>query len=323
MIFELLRMERGGFLGDELYRKIDHFLLGLRGRNFIEEVFGLAKLVCVAKHRQCLFEPPDGADGYRRTDYFKKSSFLVLDFDDGNLSPEKFASIFWADAGRGQKRSFVVCNSFNRSAEAPNRFRAILFYKRAATSLEQHKAVYAAIVARLEIHGFTAQSSNLDPQCKSGLQSFYLPCTNEGHPKWAFFTAYGTKTRDLERCAIDPVAYSKTTVVSRLVPSITFRSNDASGTTSREKIDEAVAYLQKTGRREAIFDSAMNLCRLGLSRTEVEVELLHAVGREAKMQKKVSDALRYLSEHHWFSRGARTSSQAAFAGSSQANTMSQ
>ena len=198
-----------------------------------------------------------------------------------------------------------------------------MFYKRAATSLEQHKAVYAAIVARLEIHGFTAQSSNLDPQCKSGLQSFYLPCTNEGHPKWAFFTAYGTKTRDLERCAIDPVAYSKTTVVSRLVPSITFRSNDASGTTSREKIDEAVAYLQKTGRREAIFDSAMNLCRLGLSRTEVEVELLHAVGREAKMQKKVSDALRYLSEHDWFSRGARTSSQAAFAGSSQANTMSQ
>ena len=106
----------------------------------------------------CLFEPPDGADGYRRMDYFKQSSFLVLDFDDGNLSPEKFASIFWADAGRGQKRSFVVCNSFNRCAEAPNRFRAILFYKRAATSLEQHKAVYAAIVARLEIHGFTAES---------------------------------------------------------------------------------------------------------------------------------------------------------------------
>src|SRR6185437_4435245 len=51
MIFELLRVERGGLLVDELYRKIDHFLLGLRGRNFIEEVFGLAKLVCVAKHR--------------------------------------------------------------------------------------------------------------------------------------------------------------------------------------------------------------------------------------------------------------------------------
>ena len=47
----------------------------------------------------CLFEPPDGADGYRRMDYFKQSSFLVLDFDDGELSPEKFASIFWDDAG--------------------------------------------------------------------------------------------------------------------------------------------------------------------------------------------------------------------------------
>ena len=37
----------------------------------------------------CVFDPPEGAEGYRRKDYFKLSSFLVLDFDDGDLSPEE------------------------------------------------------------------------------------------------------------------------------------------------------------------------------------------------------------------------------------------
>jgi hypothetical protein len=270
----------------------------------------------------CVFVPPAGADGYRRLEYFKQSSFLVLDFDGGILSPEDFERIFWTDAARGRKRSFVICNSFDRSAKDPNKFRVVLFYKRPATSLEQHKAVYAAIVARLEEHGFTAESAKLDPQCKSGVQSFYLPCTNEEHLDWAFFTACGTKTRDLERCAIDPVAYGKTTVLSRPVSIVTFRTNDASST-SREKIDEAVAHLRSltTRRHRAILDGAMKLCRLGLSRTEVEAELLQAVGSEPKMRKKVADALRYLSEHQWFSRDARVFSQAGFAGSPQANTM--
>ena len=38
----------------------------------------------------CIFEPPQGAEGYRRKDYFKASSRMVLDFDDGDLSPEAF-----------------------------------------------------------------------------------------------------------------------------------------------------------------------------------------------------------------------------------------
>jgi hypothetical protein len=192
--------------------KADEFLVRqFRTEDFVAFLRQQARAIVKKKSDKlsfnpCLFEPPDGADGYRRTDYFKQSSFLVLDFDDGELSPKKFASIFWDDAGRGRKLSFVICNSYSRCPEAPNKFRVVMFYKQAATSLEQHKAVYAAIVARLEEHGFTAEAAKLDPQCKSGVQSFYLPCTNEDHPKWAFFTARGTKTQELERCAIDPVA---------------------------------------------------------------------------------------------------------------------
>ena len=157
----------------------------------------------------------------------------------------------------------MICNSYSRCPEAPNKFRVIFFYKRPATSLEQHKAVYAAIVARLEENNFTAQSVKLDAQCKSGVQSFYLPCTNGDHPKWAFFTARGTKTRDLERCAIDPVAVDKTTIVSRPARAVTFNSVDAPPA-SREQIDAVLAHLRllKTERQEAVLTPQRNCAAL-------------------------------------------------------------
>ena len=65
----------------------------------------------------CLFAPPPDAEGYRRMEYFKQAEFFLLDFDNGDLSPEKFESIFWNDAGRGRKRSFVICNSYSRCAK--------------------------------------------------------------------------------------------------------------------------------------------------------------------------------------------------------------
>jgi hypothetical protein len=44
---------------------------------------------------------------------------LVLDFDNGALSPEQFVEIFWTKAGRAGKRSFIICNTFSRSPEEP------------------------------------------------------------------------------------------------------------------------------------------------------------------------------------------------------------
>ena len=101
-----------------------------------------------------VFEPPRGAEGYRRQDYFRRSSFLVLDFDNGELSPEQFIGIFWSKARRGQKRSFLICNSLSRSLQQPNRFRVIMFYKRPATSIGQHEAILADVIRRLELNGF-------------------------------------------------------------------------------------------------------------------------------------------------------------------------
>ena len=212
---------------------------------------------------------------------------MVLDFDNGDLSPEEFDRIFWSEAGRGQKRSFVICNSFSRCEATPNKFRVILFYKRPATTLQQHEAVYDAIVSRLEENGYSAKSAKLDPACRSGVQSFYLPCTNRAHQEWAFFATRGTKTRDLERCTIDPVMFGKTAMA--VVPRLAANSIVVAKATP-EKIDAATATLRsmKEGRHQEIFMTGLNLSRLGLSPTEIEAELIAVVGSEPHMRRKDS-----------------------------------
>ena len=150
----------------------EEFVVGeLSIANFIQFLKGQHRAVIDTKEEStlfnpCIFEPPQGAEGFRRKDYFKASSFMVLDFDNGDLSPEEFERIFWSEAGRGRKRSFVICNTFSRCETAPNKFRVIFFYKRPATTLQQHEAVYDAIVARLKEHGYTAELARLDPACQ-------------------------------------------------------------------------------------------------------------------------------------------------------------
>jgi hypothetical protein len=211
---------------------------------------------------------------------------MVLDFDDGDLSPGEFERIFWSEAGRGQKRSFVICNSFSRCEATPNKFRVILFYKRPAATLQQHEAVYDAIVSRLEENGYTATSAKLDPGCKSGVQTFYLPCTNRAHQEWAFFEPRGTKTRDLERCTIDPVMFGRTAMA--VVPRLTANSIVVANATP-EKIDAATATLRSMneGRNHEIFMTGLKLSRLGLSPNEIESELNAVVGSEPHMKRKI------------------------------------
>jgi hypothetical protein len=69
----------------------------------------------------------------------------VLDFDGGALSPEAFEEIFWTKAERGQRHSFIICNSFSCSPEAPNKYRVIFFYLRPALALVKTTRNYAMI----------------------------------------------------------------------------------------------------------------------------------------------------------------------------------
>jgi hypothetical protein len=70
----------------------------------------------------------------------------------------------------------------------------------------EHEAVYNSIVSRLEDEGFTLEGMKLDKGCKSGVLSFYMPCTNHAHPDYAFFRTHGTKIRDPEVRSAKPTA---------------------------------------------------------------------------------------------------------------------
>src|SRR4051794_3850273 len=99
------------------------------------------------------------------------------------LAPEEFEPIFWHEAGLLRRRSFVICNSFSRSPEMPNKFRVIMPFKSPALSIDEFQAVHDAIVERLAEDGFDKSKSGLDPQCRSGVQPFYIPCTNRQFPE--------------------------------------------------------------------------------------------------------------------------------------------
>ena len=255
-----------------------------------------------------LFERPEGGDGFRKKDHFKQSSFLVLDFDDGNLSPETFIDIFWDKAKQGTRHSFIVCNSFSRSAGEPNKFRVVMFYKRPAITLEQHRNVFDYVLSRLGEHGFTDEVAELDYMCRSGVQSFFMPCTNVNQPDHALFETRGVKMRELQRCAIDPAQFAGRTGPR---PWKSAPNSLSVGPASREQINAALAKLASmtTGRHRVLFQTVMALARMGLTREEIRLELMQ--GREAKMLKKVDGALASLTRYGWFLRWDRSNDGAA------------
>ena len=170
----------------------------------------------IAKKERYFFNPTkfdpsiDPQQGYRTQANFHSASMLVLDFDNGSFSPETFVELFWTKAGRGQRRSFILCNTFSRSPEEPNRFRAILFFKSPARSIAAYQAVFDSVILRIVEEGYPVAEMGIDMTSRSGVQSFYMPCTNRDHPDHAFFQHYGTETRDIGRYGIDPSAYLKT-----------------------------------------------------------------------------------------------------------------
>jgi hypothetical protein len=248
------------------------------------------------------FDPGSRPNGYRLKECFVQSSCLILDFDNGELSPDAFIDLFYSKARRYEKRSFVVFNSFSRCPEVPNKFRVILFYKRAAKSIAEHKAVYDNIVRRLKDNGYPPETSGLDSQCRTGVQSFFMPCTNRAHPKWRFFAVYGNEHKeDLVRLAIDPEEYAKTAEVGDDEAIVGSFDEPASAIdVSHHKIEEIVAPLRlmTEGRRRPIFDAANDLAKSGLNAIQVESELIEVVGHIPHLRRHVTESIKSLKRYH-------------------------
>ena len=70
-----------------------------------------------------------------------------------------------------------------------------MFYKQpAASATLSGTGLRALPIGRAWL---TAESAELDYMCRSGVQSFFMPCTNHHEPDYAFFETRGVKERDL------------------------------------------------------------------------------------------------------------------------------
>lgn len=229
--------------------------------------------------------------GLRRQVNFVRADGLILDFDAGNLSPEEFVRIFWKDAVRN-KRSFIICNSFSRSPSNPNKFRVIMPFRKSATSLEMFQAVYDEIVRRLRSNGYTRKAAKLDPLCRSGIQPFFIPCTNRAHKESGFFEVYGLGKQEFERYGIDPTTYL-TTAYEKVTP-IRTRSTTSqpNGPTSHERQELALAWMKKiqamtADRHLPFFEMGRDLAAKGFTKDGVSYWLYRTAGNERKMLEKV------------------------------------
>jgi hypothetical protein len=226
----------------------------------------------------------------------------VLDFDGGTLSPEQFEDIFWNKAPREQKHSFIICNSFSRCPEMPNKYRVIFPYLRPARSIAEHKAAYAYVLRRLQEAGHSEESSKLDSACKSGVQSFWMPCTNREFPDSAFFRAHGTKTMQLRNCAIDPQMCLR---IEETADGGLRLAKAPEGLIREDLLAQIEAAEMKLramhcGRNTPFFDYAVLLARAGFGRSDIEGKLREIAGRETKMLKKIPGILRSLANYGWF-----------------------
>lgn len=177
----------------------------------------------------------------------------------------------------------------------------ILPYCKPAQSIAEHQAVYDSIVARLEESGFTQASAKLDPACRSGVQSFYLPCTNRAYPEWAFFETFGTDQKDFARHALNPQFIAK---VIPVPGQDDIRASKGSALTSAAISKITAPLLGMTeGRHEELHKVVWRLKAGGVTDTEVWLHLPYP--NEAHIRKKVRASL-----NSWRREAVKTASPA-------------
>jgi hypothetical protein len=170
-------------------------------------------------------------------------------------------------------------------------------FKRPAITIEEYQAVYDSVIERLVESGYGRDDISLDPVCRSGVQSFYVPCTNKAYPGHAYFRASGFKPGEFERHAIDPLWYAST----RSQPDIKFTRSTTKGPSAEQlaEIDSLATKIKgrKEGRHHPFFDLAVRMRSAGFSPFEIERGLMNVAGNDNKMKGKVRGAMKSLKEY--------------------------
>jgi hypothetical protein len=245
-------------------------------------------LLCNPSH----YERQLDSGGLRRGKNFCHSSFLVLDFDSGDVSPEIFEELFWSQASRGNKRSLVMYNTFSRARDNPNRFRALMFYSQLAKDIDHHKACYDYVEQQLTKAGFPPHKSGLDTGFKSPVMSFFAPGTNRLEPESHLFLKRGTSTEQIQRYGLVPNeiwAISQKPVETVSESQINFNGD----------VDQITAKLRlmTSGRNDEQFDVAFKLACQGMKEPEIRHILGSCLGTSDKMKKKINDTIASLKKY--------------------------
>jgi hypothetical protein len=191
------------------------------------------------------------------------ASLVVVDIDDGDLSPEEFHRIFTQE----HKHSFFMCNSFSRSAEKPNNYRAVFFINQVVND-EIYRDVQAYLQRIIHQHGYItcwpkdreiqlaknpkAQFSGIDLSKTHTASFFYIPCKVQDRLEWAFFLRGNLKdAAQLKRYAIDveKVIQYQPEVVTE--PTLVFESNKISGRDYDESIDREINHAELIERMKS------------------------------------------------------------------------
>jgi hypothetical protein len=205
---------------------------------------------------------------------------IILDFDNGSVSPDEFVRIFWHEAGSRTKVAFIICNTHSASPGTPNKFRVILPYNGSADTIAEHQAIFDSIVKRLAEEGHSPKSSGLDHASRNPVQRYYLPCTNAAHQGSAFFKAYGLRrTDEFLRYAIRPGTYAALAVPEDLPIYMVSPEHEGISPTqvrARENADRLMAEIEDMteGRRKPVFELVTELVRSGEALREIEDVLL-------------------------------------------------
>ena len=247
-----------------------------------------------------IFYLSNNLDGIRRQENFIQSHFMILDFDNGDLSPEDFEKIFYNKNIPEDRKCFVICNSFSRCDQKPNNFRVFMFYKMPVKSIEQHQTVFDEIVRTIENHGYNPKTCGLDRGCRTGIQSFYLPCINRKYQDYSFFKKIGLRNiKNINKYGIDvDLIYKTRNKYCNSTNYINTEMHFISEDNINEKIISIINKVKAMNENRHIpfYIAALELLKLGLSLSEIEYYCYDIAGSEKKMKKKVPGIMNSLKQ---------------------------
>jgi hypothetical protein len=164
------------------------------------------------------------------------ASIVVIDIDDGDLSPEVFRDIFTNKT----KHSFFMCNSFSRSTEKPNNFRAVFFinqvvndeiYRDIHLYLQNIIAKYGYITCskqernKLQFQNSELKFSGIDLTKTHTASFFYLPCKVQSRLDQAFFWRGNLKDNHQLKCyAIDVTKVIQNTPIATRLSTLIYET---------------------------------------------------------------------------------------------------